>query len=212
MWRAVQAALPSTLSTAQITLNVVQTRIGDLAAGVVRDARLGEPPSIPVALPSSAPTLTKKRVAGCVYIASEADAAVVQPLAAIFPGLNVWSTTPLPLGIGRVSGKPVAAKAVPRESESYATHLAASTLALDVAGCDERLPALAAEYGVPCIGVASIPDQVELWTELSMNSTDLPSATSLARNVLTDQCEAARLCAVAVARLEAIHQRSRKEA
>ena len=147
-----------------------------------------------------------------MYVASAADVAVVQPLAEVFPTLNVWSTTAVPLGIGRLSGAPVVAKAVARDSEAYMSHLAASTLALDLAGCDDRLPGLAAELGVPCIGSAALDGQRWLWPELTMDATDVRAATMAGRRVLTDQCEAARACSVARGRLEESRQRWRKEA
>jgi hypothetical protein len=213
MFQAVRSALPPALSAVQVTLNVVQSTMGDLAAGVVRDARAGgQPPSIPVALPSVAPAATKTRVVGCVYVASAADVDVVQPLAELFPNLNVWSTTAVPLGIGRLSGAPVVAKAVPRESDAYTAHLAASTLALDLAGCDERLPILAAELGVPCIGSAAVEGQRTLWPDLTIDSSNVRAATVAGRRVLTDQCEAARVCAAARGRLDTPQQGCRKEA
>jgi hypothetical protein len=121
------------------------------------------------------------------------------------PALNAWSTTALSLGTGAISGAPVFAKRVVRESQAYHDHFAVSTLALDLGAREPMLPILAAQHGVPCIGMSSNPQQQRLWPRLTLDDGDQDAATRLARDVLTDQGEAARVCALARERLAALH-------
>jgi glycosyltransferase involved in cell wall biosynthesis len=177
-------------------LRVVENKAGRLGAEVLRDALQFDQMTVPVTLPLAAPDVVTQRTIGCVYAASEADMPVVCALARIFPILNIWSSSALDLSAGLVSGRLDQAKVVPLRSPAYGRHLAGSTLALDLAGADPDLPALAADLGVPCIGLADHPPQAYLWPTLSL-ARDRPVATELARRVLTDQGEAAEACAYA---------------
>jgi hypothetical protein len=194
--RAVRAALPALYDGVQVTLNVVEGKAGQLTAEVFRDALTSRQSlTIPATLPTVNSALAKERVTGCVYLASAADVPVAQQLSQLFPSLNVWSTEALDLGLGRVSAQPVKAKAVPMHDPAHRRHLAASTLALDLAGADEALPQRAAELGVPCISRAQVAGQRWLWPDLCLKQPDVAAAVLLARTMLTDQGEAEAACA-----------------
>jgi len=115
--------------------------------------------------------------------------------------LNAWSTVPINLGLGRVSGKPVHSKVVPLGDPAYARHLASTTLALDLEGLDPDLPRRAASLCVPCLSRDFLPEQRFLWPRLSLPGLNLAMALDLARTLLTDQGEAATVCAQAQERL-----------
>jgi glycosyltransferase involved in cell wall biosynthesis len=205
LMRAVRAALPQGLDAALVTLNVAQGHAGELAASVMRDAGNNAAPlTIPVTLPP-VDTLVRNRIAGCVFLASEDDVDVIRRLATLFPGVNAWSTTALPLGTGAFSGTPVFAKRVDREGRRYHDHFGVSTLALDLGAREPMLPVVAAQHGVPCIGMSSNPQQQRLWPSLALDDRDEVAAARLARAVLTDQGEAARVCALARERLAVLH-------
>jgi len=154
-----------------------------------------------VTLPSARPDLVKSRGPGCVYLASEWDVPVIQTLGQVLPGLNVWSSKDLTVGMGRLSGCPVQAKTVPADSPSFLKHLAASTLAIDLGGVDPALPSQAAEMGVPCLGLAELSQQQWLWPDLALESADTEKAILLGRRLLTDQGESAAACEQARCRL-----------
>ncbi len=201
--RTVQAVMPELAEGISVTLNVVASQAGQLAGEVYRDAFAGgHLLSIPAALPPAGLAPAKARSVGSIYLASEADIPVVRLLAEIFPAITAWSPAPLDLGIGKASGKPVRTPACPPGDPSFSARLAAATLALDLAGTDERLPWLAAGSGVPCIGLRSVAAQRELWPALSLDSPDAAAAAELARGLFTDQGEAAAACAWASAALE----------
>jgi glycosyltransferase involved in cell wall biosynthesis len=198
---AVRSALPFLPDGAQVTVNVVESKAGELTLGVLQDASSFEHTlTIPVTLPPVEPAI-KSRVAGCIYLDSECDALVAQRLSRIFPGLNAWSARVFELGQSEVNGLPVRIKVVPMQSPAFRHHLAASTLALDLAGENADLPTLAAELRVPCITRVAQAAQRWLWPELSLDGADTESATALARWMLTDQGDAAELCESAYQRL-----------
>ncbi|MBL8058497.1 MAG: hypothetical protein JNK29_17470, partial [Anaerolineales bacterium] len=202
--RAVRAALPALFDGVQVTLNVVESQAGQLTAEVFRDARGSRHSlTIPVTLPTADAELARDRVAGCVYLAGPADVPVAQQLSRLFPSLNVWSGQPLALGVGRASGQPVQAKAVPVHDPAHRRHLAVSTLALDLGGIDAGLPRRAAELDVPCLGSADSAGQRELWPALCLSQAEVSAAVALARRLLTDQAEAAAACAWARRQLAA---------
>jgi len=195
---------------AHVQVRVVESKAGELAVGVLRDASaFSHALTIPVTLPPANPAdpFMKARVTGCVYLASEQDAAVVRQLSRIFPGLNAWSTMAFELGPSLASanaGRPVHVKVVPAGTADFRRHLSASTLALDLAGCDAQLPALAAELHVPYVGMPPHNGLAELWQELRLNETGERKAARLARTMLTDQSAAAHCCALAHERLTAM--------
>jgi glycosyltransferase involved in cell wall biosynthesis len=200
--QAVRSALPFLPDGAQVTVNVVESRAGELSAGILQDASSSAYPlTIPVTLPPPGAGLIKERVAGCIFLASESEAPVARRLGKIFPGLNAWSVRTFELGKSEVDGRPVYVKAVPRQDPDFRRHLAATTLALDLQGSEAWLPALAAELGVPCISHATQVEQQWLWPELSLPAADEEQATRLGRWLLTDQGDAAELCEQAYARL-----------
>jgi glycosyltransferase involved in cell wall biosynthesis len=202
--RAVRAALPALFDGVQVTLNVVESKAGQLTAEVFRDALTSRQAlTIPVTLPTADTALARERVTGCVYLAGAADVPVAQQLSRLFPRLNAWSSQPLELGLGRVSGKPVKAKTVPVDDPAHHRHLAASTLAFDLGGVDEMLPQRAAELGVPCVGREHVTGQPELWPALCLREPDIAMAVLLARTLLTDQAEAEAACEYARKKLAA---------
>ena len=201
---AVRGVFPTLPESVQVSVNVVQSRAGELMAGVLRDASAFEHAlRIPVTLPPADPRAAKSRVAGCVFLGSERDAPAAQRLGRIFPGLNIWSVVPIHVGPSRVTGQAVQAKVVPRDSPAFQQHLAASTLALDLGGTAAGLPALAAEMMVPCVGPCHVHGQEALWPSLSFDDPDEDRVVTLGRRMLTDQGEAADLCALAAQRLRA---------
>lgn len=202
---AVRGIFPTLPESVQVSVNVVQSRAGELMTGVLRDASTFEHTlRIPVTLPPNDVRVAKSRVPGCVFLASERDAPVARRLAQIFPGLNAWSTVPFEIGAGRVAGRPVQVKVVPAGGQACRQHLAASTLALDLGGVDPHLPALAAAWKVPCLGLRAHGDQSFLWPDLSLDGSDPEAAVRLGRWMLTDQGDAAGLCALATERLAAM--------
>jgi len=201
---AVRGVFPTLPDNVQLSVNVVQSRAGELTAGVLRDASAFEHAlRIPVTLPPADPRATKSRVTACVFLGSERDAPVVQRLGRIFPGLNVWSVVPIHVGASPTTGQAVEAKVVPNGSPAFRGHLAASTLALDLGGATTGLPRLAAEMMVPCVGLRHVPGQEALWPSLSLDGPDEDRAVALGRRMLTDQGEVGDVCALAAQRLRA---------
>ena len=193
--RVVRKAVPSLPDNVQVTVNVVERKVGTLAAEVFQDAQdFDRTLTLPVTLPLVEPKLVKARVIGCVYAASVWDIPVVQALSRVFPRLNVWSTVALELGPNPTNGQPVQAKTVQTGSPEYRSHLATSTLALDIGGTDQALPVQAAELGVPCIGLAQHVEQMRLWPDLSIANSNTGVAAELGRWMLTDQGAASDLC------------------
>jgi hypothetical protein len=208
LMRTVQSAMPEFADGVSVTLNVIAGEAGKLTGEVFRDAiASGNVLSLPAALPSADPALAKTRSVGSVYLAGENDVPVVQKLAEIFPAIKAWSSAALDLGIGRVSGKRVLTQACPPQDPTFRARMAATTLILDLGGTDEHLPWLAAELGVPCIGLASHAVQKVLWPDLCLSAPDLTAAVELGRRMFTDQGAAAVACAWAVE-----HSRNRQPA
>jgi len=183
--------------------HTVRNRTGNvLTAAMLRDvSRLGDMLTLPVTLPPAAPQLGNGRMTGYVYAAGPSDVGVLRVLSRIFPGLQAWSSVALEVHSGSVPGKPLQVKVVPRDSPTYRSSLAASTLALDLGGANPTLPAESADLAVPCIGLSRQADQVRLWPELSLESPDPTAAATLARWMLTDQGDAAETCMRARQRL-----------
>jgi len=203
--RVVRKAVPSLPDNVQVTVNVVERKVGTLAAEVFQDSQeFDRTITLPVTLPVVEPKLVKARVMGCVYAASTWDVPVVLALSRIFPRLNVWSTVSLELGPNPTNGQPVQAKAVQAGSPEYRSYLASSTLALDIGGTDPALPALATELGVPCIGLSQQVEQTRLWPDLSLANTNPGVAAELGRWMLTDQGSASDLCMRASQMLDGI--------
>ncbi len=169
-----------------------------LVAELLQEAQLECAIRIPVRLPL---VKSKQRVSGCMYVASQRDVSIVLALQRIFPGLNVWSTILLDFGSYLPNGKSLQTKVVQADSPQYRPHLALSTLALDTASFDARLPVEAAKLGVPCIGVAQQREQAWLWPELSLEKPDLVIAAELGHQMLIDQGVAADVCIGARQRL-----------
>jgi hypothetical protein len=179
--RAVRTAVPGLMDGVSVTLKVVENKAGQLTAEVYRDARVSEHSlTLPVTLPPAASAGIKTRIAGCIYLTGEGDVPLVQALSAIFPGLNAWSTVPINLGLGRVSGRPVHSKVVPLGDPAYARHLASTTLALDLEGLDPDLPRRSASLCVPCLSRDFLPEQRFLWPRLSLPGSELAMALDLA--------------------------------
>jgi glycosyltransferase involved in cell wall biosynthesis len=184
----------------QLTGDTAGCNADELVAGAPQATpELTDYPRIPIALPLRRPKQAKERIAGYVYAASEWDLPVVLALSHIFPGLTVWSTVALGLASSQSDGKlvrpgVVQAKIVQADSAEYQSHLAASTLALDIAGFDTVLPARAAELDVPCIALARSPKQTRLWPALSLAKTDPVRAAELGRQLLTDRGVAMEVC------------------
>jgi len=199
--QVMRAALPQLGSSAQVTINFVESKAGQLAVEVWRDAQgPGDSLCIPVTLPPP-DSIVKARVSGRAHIAGESDVPAVLALGRIFPGLNVWAGAPVDLAELR-SKDSTHPSTVPVGSAEYRIELASSTLAFDLGGVDPELPAQAAELGVPCIGQAQQPAQKWLWPELTLECCDPDEAATLGRRMLTDQGKAAELCARARERLE----------
>jgi len=157
--------------------------------------------TLPVSLPPAAPQGGQARVIGYVYAVGPADVGVVRLLRRLFPGLQVWSSVALEVDSESAPGEPLPVTVVPEDGPTYRSSLAASTLALDLGGAQPALPAESADLGVPCIGLTRQVDQLQLWPELSLESSDQMAAATLARWMLTDQGDAAGVCRRARQRL-----------
>lgn len=203
--RTVKAALPEVLQGARVTLNVVETKAGELGIDVMRDASATSSRRlvVPVTLSPADPALGKARVPGCVLLASAADGELARRLALIFPGMNAWSSKAFMLAPIAPGGPPVVVKVVPREGDAFLAHLAASVLAVDLGGVDPDLASRAAALAVPCIGRASTPGQLRFWKPLTVaglvageriDEDHLREALRLARWMLTDQGDAQTEC------------------
>ena len=153
-----------------------------------------QPIRIPVTLPL---VKSKQRISGYVYAASQRDVPIVLALHRIFPGLSVWSTAQLDFGPSISNGEPIQTKVVQTNSPEYRPHLAMSTLALDIASFDPRLPEEAAKLGVPCIGLTQQKEQARLWPDLSLEKPDPLIAATFGRQMLTDQGVATDMCMAA---------------
>ncbi len=154
--------------------------------------------TIPVTLPLAR---SKGRTFGYVYAASERDVPVILELRRIFPGLTVWSTIPLHFGSGIANSESLQTRVVQADSPEYRPHLAMSTLALDLASFDHRLPTEAAKLGIPCIGLTQQKEQASFWPNLSLEKPDPLLAVELGRQVLIDQGAAEDMCMSARQRL-----------
>ena len=188
---------------ASAVVKVIASEAGRLAAEVIRDgsAFTADELSVPVTLPSADPGLVDRRRRGCVHVASAADAPLVWAIARVFPAITIWSSRPVDLGVSPFTGDPVQPTFVPMGMPGWRAHLAASVLALDLGGAAPELPRLAAELGVPSIGLAGLGDQGALWPSLSLPDAETLAAARLARAVLTDSLHAGHLVALAHERL-----------
>jgi glycosyltransferase involved in cell wall biosynthesis len=182
---------------ASVTVKVVESQAGQLAAEVMRDASAAQPDglTIPVTLAVGDPELIRVRVPGAIHVASSVDGPVVWALAKVFPGITVWSSAPIDLGASPFTGESVRPAFVKPGSEAFRRHLAASVLALDLGGAVPDLPTVCAELGVPSIGLRTTAGQQDLWSDLSLAATDVATAARLARRVMTDHAHAAELVA-----------------
>ena len=195
-------ALPRRPDSVPTPDDVGKSYAGPLAAAIRREAlSLGHKLTLPVTLPPAAPQLAKERITGYVYAAGHADVAVVRALSRIFPGLQVWSSLALEVDPEPMDDKPLQVQVVSAESSTYRRSLAASTLALDLGGTNEALPAQSVDLAVPCIGLTRQADQAWLWPDLSLECPDPAAAAVLARWMLTDQGDAAAVCKHARQRL-----------
>jgi hypothetical protein len=191
----VRSTFNSLPENVQVTVNIQESKANQLRAEVFQDvARYDQILTIPVTLPIVDTSIAKTRVTGCIYAASRQDLPALEAIFRIFPGLTVWSTSELELVFRVIDGKPARAKVVAVGSPDYRRHLAVSTLALDLGGFDPALPLLAAELGVPCIGLAGQKEQARLWPELSLETADPVIALGLVRRLWTDQGEAGAVC------------------
>jgi glycosyltransferase involved in cell wall biosynthesis len=191
----VRSAFADIPDGATVTVNVVENKLGELAAGVLRDAATHEEElRIPVTLPSCDTALAERRNTGCVYAASQKDMPVLVCLSRVFPRLGLWSTAALELLPENEGGDPQRLKPMHEGTLGYRKHLAATTLALDLSGANPGLPGEAADLGVPCIGSRNNPMQEMLWPELTLDHPSTSNALALARTLLTDQAEAAKHC------------------
>jgi glycosyltransferase involved in cell wall biosynthesis len=158
-------------------------------------ARHGDPLTIPPTPPSADPKLAPHRTSGRVFIGGPDDVPVVQRLARIFPGLNVWAATPVELG---PTGDVMPVAVWQPGTQEFHQQLATSVLAIDLGGHVPALASEAAELAVPCIGgPACSIEQAQLWPELSLRGADADAAAMLGRRMLTDHGEAGALCAAA---------------
>src|SRR5262249_7454353 len=122
---------------------------------------------------------------------TKTDMAVFLRLKRIFPGLTAWST-------GNLSALHRSREKITRISENnYEEYLATSTLALDLIGASPGLAADSAKAGVPCISVDRDKQQVSFWPDLTIRSSNITTAMKLAHWMLTDQGDAAEVCAIA---------------
>ena len=206
----VRRAMPDVPDGATVTLQVTESKPGQLVSELFRDAaRIDRRLTLPVSLPLPDATLTKSRIPGRVYVAGVRDAEIFSRLLAIFPGLTAWSLNKLVVTHDPETGKPIEAAVVPADGMShvlpdtaYRKALAESTLALDLDAVDPRLPSLAARLSVPCIRSGATAD-AWLWAELQVSTGDMQKVVELVRTVLTDQGAAAACCALARQRLGA---------
>ncbi|HKO96492.1 MAG TPA: glycosyltransferase family 4 protein [Pyrinomonadaceae bacterium] len=157
--------------------------------------------TIPVTLPPVTPKRNPSRITGRVYLATAADRPVFTRLKRIFPGLSAWSTGTL--GRETKSSKGPQPAVVHQGGSEFATFLATSTLALDLASADPTLPREAAKLGVPLVGVAHYSDQQSLWPRLTLKTPDKRKAAEIGRWMLTDQYDAIAVCAWARKRVRA---------
>jgi glycosyltransferase involved in cell wall biosynthesis len=183
---------------ASAVVKVVASEAGRLAAEVINDstAVATDVLTIPVTLPPS-DSVVRSRQTGCLHVASPADAPLVWVLAAVFPGITLWSGSPIDLGPSPFTGEPVRPTVVDTGSPAWRRQLAVSVLVVDMAGAAPELPAQAAELGVPSIGLASVADQRVLWPDLALSSPDVPTAARVARDLLTDPLRASASVAAA---------------
>ncbi|HWS83091.1 MAG TPA: glycosyltransferase, partial [Ktedonobacteraceae bacterium] len=182
------------------TSDITPERLKDnkVVTELLQEAQLEHSIRIPVTLPL---VRSKRRIPGCVYVASQRDVPSVLALHRIFPGLKAWSTIPLDFSSSVSNGKPLQAKVVPAKSPQYQPNLAMSTLALDMGSFDPLLPLEAAKLGVPCIGLTQHREQASLWPNLSLAKPDPLMAADLGRQMLTDQGVATEACLGARQRL-----------
>jgi glycosyltransferase involved in cell wall biosynthesis len=190
--RVVRQALAGLPAGVQITVNVVEQQPGRLLAGILNDV-VDSPDrlTLPVTLPSAAPDLARTRTTGQVLVAGAAGLDAFHALRTIFPSLAGWSSAPLDPATPDDWPEPVA----PTDT-GYSARLASSTLALAL-GEGAAVARAAARLGVPCVGLDRSPEQARLWPELTLARPDPAAAVSLGRWMLTDQGEAARICALA---------------
>ena len=153
--------------------------------------------TIPVSAEPTNRTLVQTRVLGRVYLASARDLSVFQRLRRVFPQLSAWSGVELEPSARRRAKPTVRLTVVPGKGRDFLTHLAASTLALDIGGVESVLPALAAEAGVPLVGSARIADQRRFWPDLTLATPDVRAAAEKGRWMLTDHGEVSRVSALA---------------
>jgi hypothetical protein len=191
--RAARQRLPNEL---RAKIKELESKGEYLSADIGRDlSNFGSPFTIPVTLPPVDPVLSQIRVTGRVYLASAADVPVFQRLSLIFPGLSAWSAAALdPIVEGRRDSRP---KLVPVSSSEFRAFLAASTLALDIAALESPLPRQTAELGVPLVGVNCYADQQWLWPDLTLETSDIRTASEKCRWMLTDQAGMVAACALA---------------
>ena len=91
---------------ATVTLNVAESKPGELVGELFRDAaRFDRRITLPVSLPGSGPTLNKGRIPGRVYVAGTRDQEVFAVLSRLFPGLSAWSLKNLELAHDPESGE-----------------------------------------------------------------------------------------------------------
>jgi hypothetical protein len=83
---------------------------------------------------------------------------------------------------------------VPRQSAEFRGYLAATTLALDLAGAETDLPELAAELGVPLISSSRSREQEHLWPALTLKAPDTAAACELGRWMLSDHAANDKVC------------------
>jgi hypothetical protein len=201
--------LTSTLDVpegASVTVKIVESQAGQLAAEVIRDASAAQPDglTIPVTLPPADPGLVRLRIPGAVHVASSADAPLVWALARVFPGIRLWSSARVELGVSPFTGEPVLPTVVPIGSQAFRRQLAESVLAVDLGGVAPDLPRMCAELGVPSIGRATLPLQAEFWPELALDSEDVAAAAGLGRTMMADHAAASQVAQAARARLSAL--------
>jgi hypothetical protein len=176
----------------------------ELTTAPVEARAFDDCPAIPVTLPLARPHQAHKRLTGSIYAASPWDLPHVLVLGRIFPGLKVWSTVSLGLPAGHSGAdapRVLQIKVVQAESAEYRAYLAATTLALDVAGFDPALPIQAAELQVPCIASVRSAEQARLWPALCLREQDPERAADLGRQLLTDYALALEVCVYACQQL-----------
>jgi glycosyltransferase involved in cell wall biosynthesis len=198
----VQQAISNLPEGVRVRINVMESKAGQLLAGVLRDAAgIEQRLTLPVTLPPDDSAPIKVRTTGRIYIAGPRDWVVFDQLRQIFPGLHAWSSAPLAPSASAEDASEQNVQVVPEQHPSYTQQLASSTLALALDTPSPELVCQAAGLGVPCVGLADHADQAWLWPDLSLAQPNIGAAALLGRWVLTDQGEAARVCAQARARL-----------